>query len=226
MELKKGFCPACGENHFIVREKTKVFTLPNKREVVVKLYSNVCQACGATVTTREQRARNLEALAARREAYGEWMTGEEVLALRKRYGITQTQAAEIFGKGKIAFSRYENESSYPDLTMSRVMRLAFADPKVMAGLASAAGVELPLLEKRLTAAMAYAMLKRTPTRKKLGASVAVTRISTRFLPTRSWMLARATAKTSAPSQSAAIADIEVNAGLVSVANDERFALAA
>jgi putative zinc finger/helix-turn-helix YgiT family protein len=121
------------------------------------MLTSVCDSCDARVTTREQRAENLTNLAARKRRYGEWLMGEEVLALRRKYGLTQQQASEVFGKGKIAFSRYETESSYPDLAMTRLMRLALDDPGVAKRLADLAGVQLPLLEKRLADVMADAV---------------------------------------------------------------------
>ena len=74
--------------------------------------------------------------------------GEEILALRKRYGLTQQQASTIFGKGKIAFSRYESETSYPDKSTTRLLTLAIEKAEVMKCLADKAGVDLPLWPER------------------------------------------------------------------------------
>ena len=76
------------------------------------------------------------------------MLGEEILALRRRYGVTQQAAAKIFGKGKIAFSRYENETSYPDDSTTRLLQLAIEKMDVIRWLADKADVELPLWEAR------------------------------------------------------------------------------
>ncbi|NHZ39987.1 hypothetical protein F1609_07410 [Massilia sp. CCM 8693] len=101
-------CRACkdGKLHEIVSRRE---FFPNKKMVSVELRHVQCDACGAVDTLSAQHADNLRRLAARKAEYGEQLMGEEYIALRKRYGLTQRQASKIFGKGLIAFSRYENE---------------------------------------------------------------------------------------------------------------------
>lgn len=70
------------------------------------------------------------------------------MALRKRYGLTQQAAAKIFGKGKIAFSRYENEVTYPDDGTMLMLSMALEKPDSLKWLADRAGVELPLWRER------------------------------------------------------------------------------
>jgi len=74
--------------------------------------------------------------------------GEEYLTLRKRYGLTQQAASKIFGKGIIAFSRYENEDSYPDDSTRLLVELAIDRPEILKVLADKAGVAIPLWKER------------------------------------------------------------------------------
>ena len=184
---------------------------------------SVCNNCHAKVTTRAQRASNLDALAARKAHYGEWLTGEEVLMLRRRYGITQQQASEIFGKGKIAFSRYETEASYPDLSMARMMKLALADASFMKQLAAQAGMELPLIEKRLTAAF----LQTLATAEGVSTNMGTVSDTTVHTPTTASATNAFFAKIlGSMKQSLAPDRVQFNSEIVCAANDERFALAA
>lgn len=221
--MKLGICPACGAADLITKEQTKSFAPPGAGEVVVTLLTTICQNCGAQATTRGQRAENLAALAARKKYYGEWLMGEEVLSLRKKYGVTQQQASEIFGKGKIAFSRYENEVSYPDLAMTRLMRLALDDARVMKQLAAAASVELPLLEKRLTAGVLLSLLEAV---KQVEAAGGQTQISIQGMGAAAKLLAQIAAKAHALTQSAATGAGTAAAQISTASNDERYALAA
>lgn len=221
--MKPGICPSCGAVDLIAQEQNRAFAPPGAAEVVVTLLTSICQNCGAQATTRDQRARNLGALAARKKYYGEWLTGEEVLSLRKKYGITQQQASEIFGKGKIAFSRYENEVSYPDLAMTRLMRLALDDARVMKQLAAAAKVELPLLEKRLTAGVLLTLLKGL---RQVDAAGSQTRISIQSIGPAVGSLAQIVIQVQALTQSAATGASTATEQITTASNDERFALAA
>jgi putative zinc finger/helix-turn-helix YgiT family protein len=107
-----------------------------------------CDQCGTETTSASQHSENLRRLKARKEHYGALLMGEEIAALRKRYGLTQQAASRIFGKGKIAFSRYENEVTYPDDSTTRLLAMAIAKPDALKWLADQAGEELPLWAER------------------------------------------------------------------------------
>lgn len=140
-------CPACKQGHLNSALRTRTFH-PRGIAVEVELLTSECDHCHVQTTRAAQHDENLRRLAARKAAYGGLLMGEEILSLRKRYGLTQQAAAKIFGKGKIAFSRYENEASYPDDSTTLLLRLAIDKPDVIKALADWAGVELPLWAER------------------------------------------------------------------------------
>jgi HTH-type transcriptional regulator/antitoxin MqsA len=116
--------------------------------LTVSLLTSICDQCGAEATSASQHDENLRRLAARKAHYGELLMGEEIHALRRRYGLTQQQASRIFGKGKIAFSRYESETTYPDESTTRLLALAIAKPETLKWLADKSGVNVPLWQER------------------------------------------------------------------------------
>lgn len=136
-------CPACRNAELAPAEYVREFH-PHGQTVAVILQTSRCPACGTEATSAAQHAENLARLKARKASYDGLLMGEEILALRRRYGITQQAAAKIFGKGKIAFSRYENETSYPDDTATKLLNLAIRKPDVIKSLADEEGVALPL----------------------------------------------------------------------------------
>ena len=95
-----GVCPVCRKGHLVAAERVRVFA-PHGKQVEVKLQTSQCDACGETTTKAAQHKENLRALAERKSHYGKLLMGEEILALRKRYGLTQQQASTVFGKGKM-----------------------------------------------------------------------------------------------------------------------------
>jgi putative zinc finger/helix-turn-helix YgiT family protein len=121
---------------------------PDKTTVTVELLESKCDHCGATTVLSAQHQENLRRLAAWRSEYDDQLMGEEYIALRKRYGFTQQQASKIFGKGVIAFSRYENENFYPDPSTRLLIELAIARPEVLKSLAGKAGVTITLWKER------------------------------------------------------------------------------
>lgn len=140
-------CPVCRQGHLHPAERTRTFQ-PQGRKVEVQLLTSRCDHCAEETTRASQHAQNLQRLAARKAQYGGLLLGEEILALRKRYGLKQQDASKIFGKGKIAFSRYENEVSYPDESTTLLLELAIEKPSVLKSLADKAGVDVPLWSER------------------------------------------------------------------------------
>lgn len=138
-------CPACQQAQLVASTRERHFT-PRGNPVVVELLAMECPACGATATSAAQQIENLKRLAARREHYGGLLLGEDVLAFRRRYGLTQRAAATLFGKGAIAFSRYENETTYPDDATTMLLSLAIEKPEVVRWLAERTGTVVPLLD--------------------------------------------------------------------------------
>lgn len=142
-----GVCPVCRKGDLVADQYARIFQ-PQGRQVEVHLHTSRCQSCGETTTKAKQHKENLRVLAERKVHYGKLLMGEEILALRKRYGLTQQQASAIFGKGKIAFSRYESETTYPDESTTLLLITAIERPEVMKDLADKAGVDLPLWDER------------------------------------------------------------------------------
>lgn len=140
-------CRACRQGHLQPATCEDVFR-PHGKEVRVELLTSRCDHCGAEITRGSQHDENLRRLAARKVHYGGLLMGEEIVALRKRYGLTQQAAARIFGKGKIAFSRYENEVSYPDDSTTLLLTMAIDKPDSLKWLADRAGEEIPLWQER------------------------------------------------------------------------------
>lgn len=142
-------CPACRSEGLQETTYVREFHPRGKAApICVELLTSVCPSCGAEATSAAQHSENLNRLEARKAQYGGLLLGEEIFSLRRRYGITQQAAAKIFGKGIIAFSRYENETSYPDDSTTLLLTLAIEKPDVIRWLADKAGVELPLWEAR------------------------------------------------------------------------------
>jgi putative zinc finger/helix-turn-helix YgiT family protein len=144
---KKPRCPACRSTDLEQVTYPREFR-PRGKRVVVEMLALRCASCGTESTRAAQHNENLARLKKRKAEYGGLLLGEEFVALRRRYGITQQAAAKIFGKGKIAFSRYENEVSYPDETTTDLLQLAIDRPEVIKWLADRKRVELPLWDRR------------------------------------------------------------------------------
>lgn len=100
-----------------------------------------CPACEADPVFPDQARRNHRRYQdARRRADG-LLTSEQITRVLDRLGITQVQAAKIFGGGQNAFSKYVRGEVMQSKGMDRLLRLADIDSKNFERLKEWAGVE-------------------------------------------------------------------------------------
>lgn len=121
--------PQVAENEVTYKGHTR--TLP--------LLMSVCQACGSEQASAQQSRDNKRAMLAFRKEVDGLLTGAELRALRERLGISQAQAARLFGGGPVAFSKYENDDVAQSEAMDRLIRLTADMPEVLRWLAQRAG---------------------------------------------------------------------------------------
>ncbi len=119
---EKARCPICGEGH-VTNHVDQVETEYKGKKGSVASHYQLCDACGSDFAgAAEMRANKRTILAFRKQVDG-LLSGEEILALRDRYGINQKQAARLFGGGPVAFSKYENDDVAHSEAMDKLLRL-------------------------------------------------------------------------------------------------------
>ena len=120
-------CPLCGRRHE-VEERKRLSSITIKGEEVT--YEERCYFCvnadaeenefESAVMTNENllRARN-----AYRVKHG-LLTSEEIVAIRKNYGLSQVELAKLLGWGEATISRYESKAIQDDAydTMLRLIK--------------------------------------------------------------------------------------------------------
>lgn len=132
-------CPTCGEGQLVqqIELTEKAYRSVNK---FVELHISTCNVCGSDFAGEaEARANKRELIRFHKEVDG-LLSGEEIRAIRHMHGITQQQAAEIFGGGVVAFSKYENNDITHSKAMDRLLRVARAIPSAFNWLKSNAGI--------------------------------------------------------------------------------------
>ncbi|HEC06256.1 MAG TPA: type II toxin-antitoxin system MqsA family antitoxin, partial [Thiolapillus brandeum] len=75
------------------------------------------------------------------------LSGAEVRALREKLGLSQADAAKVFGGGPVAFSKYESDDVAQSEAMDKLLRLAAEIPaafEVLAQRMDAAPVVSPV----------------------------------------------------------------------------------
>lgn len=135
-------CPRCVTGRLRDLERLELFHPPTGVEVAVLQLSTCCDACGWQTVAASQVTENLRRLLDRRQQYGEFLLGEDIRAFRCRCGMSRAAFASVFGRCAADFLEYETEKTYPDLSLTRLLRVAMRHSWVFEELADAAGVAL------------------------------------------------------------------------------------
>lgn len=114
-------CPACEEGVLVRVTADQAFAYKGAQLKISGMEFSRCPVCGEEVVLADQEKKNdLKFVDARRKHDG-LRTSDQIIAWRKRWNLSQAVAAEIFGGGINAFSRYERgevvQSQSADLLM-------------------------------------------------------------------------------------------------------------
>lgn len=90
-----------------------------------------CDACGEELIEANQARRNYRKMVDIGRTIDGLLTGDAIIRLRKRLGLTQQEAAELFGGGPNAFSKYERGDVVQSIAMDRLLRLVGSFPLLL-----------------------------------------------------------------------------------------------
>jgi putative zinc finger/helix-turn-helix YgiT family protein len=93
-----------------------------------------CPHCDAQVETPDQLDFNSNLIRAELKRIrsvarqgSKLLSGDQIKSLRTRFRLTQKLAAELFGGGPVAFSKYESEDINQSVAMNRLLELCLVD---------------------------------------------------------------------------------------------------
>ncbi|WP_052750279.1 type II toxin-antitoxin system MqsA family antitoxin [Arsukibacterium sp. MJ3] len=135
-------CDLCQEGTLEVKQGLNTVTYKNNTRGLETSFCE-CDVCGTEMALPEQTRDNKRRMTAFKKEIDGLLTGFEVRALRERFGLTQAEAAKVFGGGVVAFSKYENDDVSQSEAMDKLMRLADRLPEVLMQLKNDAGLNPP-----------------------------------------------------------------------------------
>lgn len=142
MNTNAMLCPVCEEGKLSPSTYDAEFDWDNIHVQIHGMECCVCDACGSDPVMPDQLRRNQRRIAdARRSANG-LLTGGEIRRLRESLGLTQQEAAAVFGGGANAFSKYERGDVTQSVAMDNVLRGAREFPRFFEYLCERANVDV------------------------------------------------------------------------------------
>lgn len=134
-------CPICESGHLTEERGANSVAYKGVSQELVMLFSS-CDACGSEQVTDAQSRANKRAMVEFKKQVDGLLTGTEVRCLRARFGLSQAEAAKVFGGGPVAFSKYENDDVMQSESMDKLLSAARDVPGAIEYLAEKAGIEL------------------------------------------------------------------------------------
>ena len=125
-------CPCCGAAELVRDTRDLPYVYKGAHTVITAVTGDYCPACGEVLLDRAEGDQYGEQLARfQRQINAAHIDPADIARVRKKLALDQRQAAEIFGGGVNAFSRYENGKTRPPLALIKLVRLLDRHPELL-----------------------------------------------------------------------------------------------
>ena len=125
-------CPVCGAAKLIRDTRDVPYTYKGETTTIPSVTGDFCPACSEVLLDRGQGDRYSELVGAfHKQVNAAYVDPAYISKVRKKLDLDQRQAAEIFGGGVNAFSRYENGKTKPPLALVKLLRILERHPDLL-----------------------------------------------------------------------------------------------
>jgi HTH-type transcriptional regulator / antitoxin MqsA len=131
-------CPSCGAAQLQRETRDVPYTYKGENTTIPAVTGDFCSACDEVVLNREHGDRYSEMVGLfQRQVNAAFVDPDYIAKVRKKLDLDQRQAAELFGGGVNAFSRYENGKTKPPLALVKLFKLLDRHPDLLTEIKSA-----------------------------------------------------------------------------------------
>jgi HTH-type transcriptional regulator / antitoxin MqsA len=123
-------CPNCGHPEMAAKTRDETLSYGNQSLTLHAMHGEFCPACGEGIWDAESYRRYTEAQSALLRAVKGDISAD-IRRIRKFLKLTQTELAEAFGVGKVAFSRYERGETRPPAPLVKLLKLVERHPDLL-----------------------------------------------------------------------------------------------
>ena len=124
-------CPVCSAAELIADTRDLPYTYEGET-AILKTRGDFCPACGESIHDREDSERVMREIQAfSKQVNAAIVDPAFIVKVRKKLALDQREAAEIFGGGVNAFSRYENGKTKPPLALVKLLKVLERHPDLL-----------------------------------------------------------------------------------------------
>ena len=125
-------CPSCGAAELIHDTRDMPYTYKGEVTTIPAVTGDFCPACGEVVLDREHGDRYSELMVQfNKQVNAAYVDPNYIVKVRRKLELDQREAAEIFGGGINAFSRYENGKTKPPLALVKLLKMLDRHPDLL-----------------------------------------------------------------------------------------------
>lgn len=125
-------CPACGKAALIHDTRDLPYTYKGETTTIPLVIGDFCPACGESVLDMDESARVSELMLEFNKQVNAAIVDPAYIAkVRKKLALDQREAAELFGGGVNAFSRYETGKTKPPLALVKLLKVLDQHPELL-----------------------------------------------------------------------------------------------
>lgn len=126
-------CPSCAAAKLVHDTRDMPYTYKGESTVIPAVTGDFCPACGEAVLDAGESMRTSTAmLQFNKQVNASIVDPAFIASVRKKLALDQREAAEIFGGGVNAFSRYETGKTKPPLALVRLLQVLDRHPELLA----------------------------------------------------------------------------------------------
>ncbi|MDP2369901.1 type II toxin-antitoxin system MqsA family antitoxin [Rhodoferax sp.] len=125
-------CPVCGAAELIHDTRDLPYTYKGETTMIPAVTADFCPACDESITDMTETERVMREMQAfNKQVNAAIVDPGFIFNVRKKLDLGQREAAEIFGGGINAFSRYENGKTKPPLALVKLFKLLDRHPDLL-----------------------------------------------------------------------------------------------
>ena len=125
-------CPVCGAAELIHDTRDLPCTYKGESTVIPSVTADFCPACDESITEMAETERVMREMQAfNKQVNAAIVDPVFIVNVRKKLRLGQREAAEIFGGGINAFSRYETGKTKPPLALVKLLKVLDRHPDLL-----------------------------------------------------------------------------------------------
>jgi HTH-type transcriptional regulator / antitoxin MqsA len=125
-------CPVCAAAKLVHDTRDMPYTYKGESTIIPTVTGDFCPACGEVVLDMGESTRTSAAmLTFNKQVNASIVDPDFIASVRKKLALDQREAAEIFGGGVNAFSRYENGKTKPPLALVKLLKVLDRHPDLL-----------------------------------------------------------------------------------------------